>query len=116
MKDNAKEIQVNDVEDISLEEKIKSKVAELKKKHRINEVFVLESNGLVAYVKRPSRDQLKYAMSVSQNDPLGLTEHILESGWLEGDDELKTEDRYFLDISRQIDEIIETTTVSLKKY
>ena len=114
--DEAKEIYVNGAEDVSKEETIKATVAELKAKHGIKEVFVLESDGLVAYIKRPSRDQLKYAMSVSQNDPLGMTEHILESGWLAGDDKLKTEDKYFLDLSSQIDVIIETTTVTIKKY
>jgi hypothetical protein len=98
------------------EEQIIEKVAELKKKHKIKEVFVIESDEKIAFLKKPSRDQLKYAMSVSQNDPLGLTEHILESGWLEGDELLKTDDKYFLDISRQIDELIETVTVSIKKY
>lgn len=116
MEDNANNIEVKGAEDISHEEIIKAKVAELKKKFGIKEVFVLESDGLIAYLKKPSRDQLKYGMSVSANDPLGLTEHILESGWLEGDEKLKTEDKYFLDISRQIDALIETTTVSLKKY
>ena len=116
MKDNAKNIEVKEPENLSKEEIIKATVAELKKKHQLKEVFVLESDDLIAYIKKPSRDQLKYGMSVNQNDMLGLTEHILESGWLAGDEALKTEDRYFLDISSQIDRIIETTSVSLKKY
>lgn len=112
-----KNIEVNGADDISAKDAaIKAKVAELKKKHTINEVFVLEVEDKVAYIKRPSRNQLKYAMTANQNDPLGLAEEILKSGWLEGDEELQTEDKYFLDISRQIDTIIETTNVTIKKY
>lgn len=98
------------------QEQIKEKALKLKKKHGLKEVWVLESEGKMAFVKKPSRDQLKYAMSVSQNDPLGLAENVLKSGWLEGDEELQTDDRYFLDISTQIDALIETTTVNIKKY
>lgn len=108
-----KEMKVNGPETV---DPIKDKAITLKKEHGLKEIWVLESEGKVAYVKKPSRDQLKYAMSVSQNDPLGMAENVLKSGWLEGDEELQTDDRYFLDISRQIDELIETTTVTIKKY
>lgn len=111
------EIKVNGATDLSKrEELIKEKVAELKKKHGIKEMFVIEAEDKIAYVKRPSRDQLKYAMSISQNDPLGLAEQVLESGWLDGDEEIKTEDKYFLAVSAQVDALIETTTATIKKY
>lgn len=100
----------------TLNDRIEAKVAELKKKHQIKEIFVLVSGDKVGYIKKPSRNQLKYAMATAATDPLGLAENILESGWLDGDEELKTKDEYFLDISRQIDSIIETTTVEIKKY
>lgn len=119
MSKNTKEIEVKGeilITPEMTEEQIQAKVAELKKTHKIKEVFVIESEGKIAFIKRPSRDQLKYAMSVSQNDPLGMTENILESGWLEGHSELKEDDKYFLDISRQIDMLIETTSVRIKKY
>ena len=98
------------------EEAILKKVAELKKKHNIKEVFVVKSEDKIAYLKRPSRAQLAYAMTLAQSNPLGMTEEILKSGWLEGDEELQTEDRYFLSITGQIDALIETTQVEIKKY
>lgn len=115
-KTDEKDIDVKDAQDMTLEQIIEATVKELKAKHGLKEIFVVESDGLVGYIKRPSRDQLKYAMSVSQNDPLGMTELILEGGWLAGDEALKSEDKYFLDISSQIDTIIETTSVTIKKY
>lgn len=111
-----KNIDVKDAEDLSQEAIIKAKVKELKKKHGIKEVFVIESDGLVAYIKRPSRAQLAYAMTMAQSNPLGMAEELLKSGWLEGDEELQTEDKYFLSISGQIDMLIETTQVEIKKY
>lgn len=117
MNKGANNITVTGAQDVSAkEELIKETVAALKKKHGINEVFVVESDDLIAYLKRPSRKQLAYAMTLAQTDPLGMTEEILKSGWLEGDEELQTEDKYFLSISSQIDALIETTHVAIKKY
>jgi len=112
----AKEIEVEGAIPLRTEADIMAEVARLKKKHQLKEVFVIQADDLICYLKRPSRNQMKYAMSVSQNDPLGMTEKILEAGWLEGDEELRTEDKYFYDISRQIDSLIETATVEIKKY
>lgn len=98
------------------EEQIVAKVAELKTKHKIKEVFVISTEDKTAFLKKPSRDQLKYGTAAYANDPLGMTEHVLESGWLDGDEEIKTDDRYFLAISAQVDEIIETAEVEIKKY
>lgn len=106
------DIEVKDAENVSIE----AKVAALKKKHGIKEVFVIECDGKIAFVKRPSRSQLAYAMTLAQSNPLGMTEEILKSGWLEGDEELLTEDKYFLGISAQIDVLIETTDADIKKY
>lgn len=114
-----KDIEVVDAQTVSpeaKEEHIKSVVAALKKKHGLKEVFVIESDDKIGFVKRPSRDQLAYAMTLAQSNPLGMAEEILNSGWLEGDDALIYEDKYFLSISQQIDDLIETTTVAIKKY
>lgn len=100
----------------STDAEISARVAALKKEHNLKELFVIRSDNKIAFIKRPSRDQLKYAMTIAQTDPLGMTENILESGWLEGNKELKEDDKYFLDISRQIDTLIETTSVTIKKY
>lgn len=98
------------------EEQIVAKVAELKKQHNIKSVFVIQTEDKTAFLKQPSRDQLKYGAAAFGNDPLGMTEHVLECGWLDGDEEIKKEDRYFLAISAQVDEIIETAEVEIKKY
>ena len=114
-----KEIEVFDIQTVSPEDKenhIEKVVADLKKKHGIKEVFVIEADGKIGFVKRPSRDQLAYAMTLAQSNPLGMAEEILKSGWLAGDEDLITVDKYFLSISQQIDDLIETTSVAIKKY
>lgn len=111
------DLEVKDAEEVqSLEAFIQAKVDELKKKHSINEIFVIQADDKLAFVKRPSRAQLAYAMTLAQSNPLGMAEEILKSGWLDGDEELQTDDKYFLSISSQIDAIIETTDVAIKKY
>lgn len=110
-------IKVNGAQDVSAREKqIKATVDKLKKEHGVKEVFVVEAEDKIAYLKRPSRAQLAYAMTLAQTNPLAMTEEILKAGWLEGDMELQTEDKYFLGITQQIDTLIETTHVEIKKY
>ena len=82
----------------------------------MRQIFVLRSGDKTGFIKRPSRAQLKYAMTMAQEDPIGMSENILESGWLAGDEELKNDDEYFLDIVSQIDTILSTTSVEIKKY
>lgn len=114
-----KDIDVKDAQEVIptwTEESISVKVYELKRDHNLKEVFVIQAGDKIAFLKRPSRSQLAYALTLAQSNPLGMAEEILKGGWLEGDEELQTEDKYFLSISSQIDALIETTEVAIKKY
>ena len=116
--ENINGIDVKDAKEVTLtqEEVIQAKVAELKNRPDINEVIVLQAGEKVGYMKPPSRDQLKYATTISQGNQLELAEAVITAGWIEGDEALLKEDKYFLTIAAQIDTIIETETVNIKKY
>lgn len=119
MKTGEKQIEVNDAQEVKpkwTDKSIEAKVKELKKLPNINVVFVLQSGDKVGFIKPPSRDQLKYATAVAQGNQLELAEEVMRSGWIEGDEELLNEDKYFLNIAGQIDTIIETELVEIKKY
>lgn len=69
----------------------------------------------VAYLRTPTRDEISYASTFLPNDQLGYAAAILENCFLEGDEAFKTDDKLFLAIVPQIDDIIEVEEVALKK-
>lgn len=69
----------------------------------------------VAYLKRPSRKALGAAAVLGKNDPMKYNEVLLNNCWIEGDEEIKTDDALFLGASAQLAELIEIKEASLKK-
>jgi len=89
-------------------------ITEWKRKH--GSVFVIEVDGRRAYVKAPDRKGLSYAATVSKGtDAMEFNSAILNSCWLEGDAEIKTDDRLFLGVAEKLDQIIETAEAEIKK-
>jgi hypothetical protein len=91
----------------------KEQIQEWKKKH--GEVFEVVVGDKVCYLHKPTRKILSFAFTKAQNDPLATAEVILENCWLGGDEEIKTDDDYFLGANSQIDKIIEVKEAEIKK-
>ena len=89
-------------------------IAEWKKKY--GEVFALISDGMIGYLRKPTRPELGYAMSHANVNPLMMTETIIQSCWLGGCDNLRDDDKYFLGLNTQINDIIEIAEVEVKKF
>ncbi|MEM8506237.1 MAG: hypothetical protein AAF717_00345 [Bacteroidota bacterium] len=98
------------------EKEILDTVERLKKKHKIKDVFVVRSGEKIGYLKRPSRDQIKYATQVANGNPLEMAEQLLNSGWLEGDEEIRTDDFHFYGVADALEVIMETAVANIKKY
>ena len=96
-------------EELSLEQKIEA----WKKKY--SEVFLYEADGKKCYLKKPDRKTLSAAAVVGKNDPMKYNEVLLKNCWLEGDEQLKTDDGYFLGLSGQLAELIEIKEGEIKK-
>lgn len=85
-----------------------------KKKH--GEIFKLEfEDGKEAYLKKPDRKIMSYAMTKMQSNPLGYAEVILNQCFLGGDEEVKTNDDYFFGAAAQLEQMIEAKNAALKK-
>ncbi len=84
-----------------------------KKKH--GDVFRVVVGGRVAYLKRPDRRTLGAAAVVGKNDPMKYNEILLKNCWLDGDEEIKTDDSLFLGVSAKLGELIEIEEAELKK-
>lgn len=86
------------------------------KKENPEGVFEIKSkDGKTGYIKAPDRPTLSYASSFLPHDRLGYVDTILENSWLGGNEELRTNNKYFLGISTQIDEAVEVAEVEIKK-
>lgn len=84
-----------------------------KKKH--GDVFAYEADGKICYLHRPSRQAIAAASVIGKEDPFKFAEIILANCWLGGDEELRTEDRYFMGLSQKVSELVEITVGELKK-
>jgi hypothetical protein len=84
-----------------------------KKQH--GEVFRLEVEGHVAYLKKPSRKVMSMALSTGKNDPIKFGEIILNNCWIEGDRQIIDEDKLFFGAMGQLDQMIEFAGAELKK-
>ena len=111
------ELRANQLDKMNMETKvektIEQKICEWKAKH--GDVFQVEVDGRVAYLKRPDRKVLGAAAVTGKSDPMKYNEVILNNCWLEGDEEIRTNDSMFLGVSAQLAEIIEIKEATLKK-
>lgn len=92
---------------------MEAKIKDWKKKY--GEIFEITVEDKKAYLRKPDRKILAFAMTKIQTDPLGFAEVLLNNCWLDGDEELKTNDDYFLAISSQLDKLVEVKTAEIKK-
>jgi len=83
------------------------------RKHR--DVYEISADDLYGYIRKPLRTELNIKLCEAQENICEFTEEVLEKCWLGGDEKLKIADNYFLGISKQISQIIETTEVTLQK-
>lgn len=88
-------------------------VGEWKEKH--GDVYEVTIDGYVCYLRKPNRKELSYASTAGRNDPLKFNEVILNQCWLDGDEEIKTDDALFLGVSGQIAQLVEVKEAEIKK-
>lgn len=92
---------------------IAQKIEEWKGKY--GDVYQVEVDGHVAYLKKPSRKALGAAAVIGKSDPMKYNEVLLNNCWIEGDEAIKTDDALFLGVSAQLAEVIEIKEATLKK-
>lgn len=98
---------------LKLVEQQEAKIAAWKKQH--GEIYLLEVDGHQCYLRQPDRKIISMARSLSQGDYLAAQEYILDACWLEGDEEIRTNDTLFLNIATKLEGLIEAKESTLKK-
>jgi hypothetical protein len=84
-----------------------------KEKH--GEVFCLSSPKGDVYISKPTRAVLSLVLTKAKTDILGASDVVLANCWLMGDESLKDNDGFKLGLVNQLDAIIETVQVEVKK-
>lgn len=86
-----------------------------KEKHK--DVYAITVDDKTGYVRKPGRKDLSFAMAASSGgkDPVKMNEALLNSCWLGGDEEFKTQDDYFFAASQKLGDLMEMKEAELKK-
>ena len=87
----------------------------LKARHK--DVYEISVDGKSCLVRKPGRKDLSFAMagSSSGKDIVRMQEILLENCWLEGDEEIKTDDALFFAAAAKLTGLMETKEAELKK-
>lgn len=86
-------------------------IKELKAKY--GEIYLFEVESKQCILRKPSRQDISYVSQVK--DPIKVSEVLLKSLWLAGDEEIQTQDDLFLAVVGKMDEILKIKEAEVKK-
>lgn len=89
----------------------KEQIKEWKAKH--GELFEITVEDKSCILHRPTRKDLSYASAVK--DPIKMSEVMLNTLWVAGDEEIKEDDSLFLAAIQKMQEILEVKEAEIKK-
>ncbi len=84
-------------------------------KNKYGDVFEVLVEDKKCYLRKPDRKILGLATSVGQKNPMKFNEVILHNCWLAGDEEIKTDDDYFLGVGAKLETLIQIKEAEIKK-
>jgi len=88
-------------------------IAMWKNLHR--DVWEVIATDKVCYLKRPDRKTLQAVSAIAETDGDRSNQVLIESCWLGGDEEIKTNDIYFLEVVPALDPILDFGRAEIKK-
>lgn len=86
-------------------------IKELKAKY--GDIYQIDVEDKSCILRKPSRQDLSYVAQVK--DPIRIAEAMLSNLWLAGDDEIKTNDEYFMAVSAKMDALLVIKEAEVKK-
>ena len=93
-------------------EATEKQIADWKKKH--GEVYKVTVDGKNCYLHKPDRKTLAY-VSTAKDTPIRMSELMLNNCWIDGDEEIKTDDALFLGVVQQMGALISIKQAELVK-
>lgn len=79
------------------------------------EVFCLSSPKGDVYLSKPTRAVLSLILTKAKTDVMAAADVVLKNCWLAGDESVKEDNGFLLGVVNQLDALIETVTVEVKK-
>ena len=90
-----------------------AQIALWRKKH--GKIWAIIVDGDKAcYLRKPTRQEVSVALIVGQRNPIGSAESIINSCWLGGCEEIRTDDDLFLSVVEGMPSMIEYKLVEVK--
>jgi hypothetical protein len=84
---------------------LKSQIDDWKKQHGVVKAIIV-NNTHICYVKEPSRTEVEYASTIAGTNPLQSNAILLDSVWLGGSEEIRTDNKLFYGASKRLTELI----------
>jgi hypothetical protein len=103
------------------EEKIKTFKAGQKMQNKNDDCFVYEVEGekdgeiFACLFRAPNRDEMRMAYQINSKDTIQANEFLVDKCWLDGDEIIKTNDKYFLGLSSELKTLLDFKQGELKK-
>ena len=82
-------------------------------KEQHKELFQITVEGKTCVLRTPNRQDLSYASVVK--DPIKMSETLLNRLWVDGDEEMKTDDSLFMAVVNKMDEVLKVKEAEVKK-
>lgn len=96
-----------------MKDEMQAKIEAWKKKY--GDVYLYETDGKKCYLRAADRKTISAAAVIGHGDMIKYNEVVLKNCWLGGDEEIQTEDKYFLGVSQILSELINIKEGALKK-
>jgi hypothetical protein len=91
----------------------KEQIQEWKKQY--GDIFLVKVDDKAVYLKKPSRHTLGMASVMAKENPMKFSETMLADCWLAGDDDIKTNDDYFLAVASKLSDLVQVKEAELEK-
>lgn len=82
-------------------------------KAKYGELFLISVDDKSCILHRPTRKDLSFASVVK--DPIKMSEAMLNTLWVAGDEEIKEDDTLFLAVIQKMQDVLEVKEAEIKK-
>lgn len=87
-------------------------IKEWKEKH--GDIFAISVDEYSCILRKPKRKDLSYVATLGK-DPMKMQEVLLNQLWVEGDEEIKTNDELFLAVVSKMETVTQIKEAEIKK-
>lgn len=87
------------------------KIKEYKSKH--GDIYLVTVEDKNCILRKPSRQDLSYVSAIK--DPIQMSEMMLNTLWVDGDEDIKTDDELFMAVVSKMDVILKVKEAEVKK-